>query len=66
MPEYGVIVRGSRAVVQRGQPVRRIEVPFLHPLSDPEYVFTLLGGQIRPDAPEIARITETGEVTYVR
>jgi len=66
MPEYGVLVRGSRAVAARGEPVRAIEVPFLHPLSDPEYVFTLLGGRIQHDAPEVARLSENGDVTYVR
>ncbi len=66
MPGYGALVRGSRAIAAHGEPVRAIEVPFLHPLSDSEYLFTLLGGRIQRDAPAIARVSENGEVTYVR
>jgi len=46
--------------------VRAIEVPFLHPLSDSEYLFTLVGGQFQRDAPTVARVSENGEATYVR
>jgi hypothetical protein len=66
MPGYGAIVRGSRAILAHGTPVRRIDVVALHPLSDSEYVFTLLGGRIARDAPDVATISETGEVTYGR
>jgi hypothetical protein len=66
MPGYGALVRGSREMLRRGEPIRHIEAPFLNPLSNPEYVFTLLGGRISPDSPTIARLSETGEVTYVR
>ena len=66
MPGYGALVRGSRAIAEHGEPVRAIEVPFLHPLSDPEYVFTLVGGRLQRDAPVTARVAENGEVTYVR
>ncbi len=66
MPGYGALVRGSREIAAHGEPVRAIDVPFLHPLSDSEYLFTLLGGRIQRDAPVIARVSENGEVTYVR
>jgi hypothetical protein len=66
MPGYGALVRGSRVIADRGEPVRAIDVPFLHPLSDPVYLFTLFGGRIQRDAPAIARVSENGEVTYVR
>ena len=66
MQGYGALVRGSRAIAERGEPVRAIEVPSLHPLSDPHYLFTLYGGHLQPDAPAIARIAENGDVTYVR
>ncbi len=65
-PSYGALVRGSRAVLAHGEPVARIEAPFLPPTSDPEFVYTILGGTIRRDAPVVARLSETGEVTYVR
>jgi hypothetical protein len=65
MNGYGALVRGSRAAAQ-GEPVRAIEVPFLHPLSDPDYLFTLVGGRFQSGAAAIARVSENGEVTYVR
>jgi hypothetical protein len=66
LPSYGALVRGSRAVVARGEPVRRIDAPFLPSSSNPEFVYTILHGQIRRDAPVVARLSETGEVTFVR
>jgi Dolichyl-phosphate-mannose-protein mannosyltransferase len=66
MTGYGALVRGSRTIADRGEPVRAIEVPFLHPLSDSEYLFTLVGGRLQRDAPTVARVSENGEVTYVR
>ena len=66
MHGYGALVRGSRAIADRGEPVRAIEVPWLHPLSDRDYLVTFFGGRIQPDAPTLARISETGDVTYVR
>jgi len=65
MPGYGAIVRGSRDVIRRGEPVRHIEAPWLHPLSDPEYVYTLLGGHLTAGAAVVAHVSDTGEVTYV-
>ncbi len=66
MQGYGAMVRGSRTLVDRGEPIRAIEVPFLHPLSDADYLFTLAGGRFQRDVPTVARIAENGEVTYVR
>jgi hypothetical protein len=66
MTGYGALVRGSRTIADRGEPVRAIDVPFLHPLSDSEYLFTLVGGRLQRDAPTAARVSENGEVTYVR
>jgi len=66
MNGYGALVRGSRTIAERGEPVRAIEVPFLHPLSDSEYLFTLVGGRFQRDTPTVARVSENGEVTYVR
>jgi hypothetical protein len=64
LPAYGALVQGSRTIAARGVPVRRIEAPFLPPLSDPGFVFTILGGQIRPDAPEVATLSESGDVSF--
>jgi hypothetical protein len=64
MPEYAALVRGSREAVRRGVPVRRVDAPFLPPLSDSTFVFSILGGELRPDAPVVARVSERGDVTY--
>jgi len=65
-PSYGALVRGSRALVARGEPIRRIEAPFLPALSDPEFVYTILGGTFRRDSQTVVRLSDTGEVTYIR
>lgn len=64
LPAYGAVIKGSRALVRRGEPVRRIEAPFLPATSDPEFAFRILGGQIRPDAAFAAKLSEDGTVTY--
>ncbi len=66
LPAYGALVSGSRAVVRHAEPMRRIEAPFLRESSDPEFIFRILGGRIDRDAPVAARLSERGEVTYVR
>jgi hypothetical protein len=65
-PSYGALVRGSRALVARGVSVRRIEAPFLPPLSDAEFVYTILGGRISRDSHVVAHLGANGEVTYDR
>ena len=66
LPEYGAVVQGSRDLVRRGEPLQRIEAPFLPPSADPEFVFRILGGQIRPDAVTVAVLSPGGEITYRR
>jgi hypothetical protein len=65
-PSYGALVRGSRALVARGEPVRRIEAPFLPPLSNADFVYTILGGKFSRDSQVVAHLTPRGEVTYDR
>jgi hypothetical protein len=65
LPGYGALVRGSRAVVARGEPMRSIDAPFLPPTSNPEFVYEILGGRINRHAPLAARLSATGEVVYV-
>jgi hypothetical protein len=66
MPEYGVLVAGSREVVKRGQPMRSIEPEFaLPPTSDPEFIFRILGGRIDRQAEWRAVISRDGLVSFV-
>ena len=67
LPEYHTLVEGSRKIARTGQPMRAISTAFpLPPTSDPEFLFTVLGGRIQRDAPWFARIGVGGEVTYGR
>jgi hypothetical protein len=66
MPEYGVLVAGSREVLKRGQPMRSIESEFALPsTSDPEFIFRIMGGRIDRQAPWRAVILRDGRVTYI-
>jgi hypothetical protein len=65
MPEYGVLVRGSRTIVERGQPIRAIETEFsLPPTSSPEFLYRVLGGRIDPRSPWVGVITSTAHIEY--
>jgi len=65
LPEYQTLVEGSRNIVRTGQPMRAISAAFpLPPTSDPEFLFTVLGGRIQRDARWFALIGVDGDVTY--
>ena len=65
MPEYGILLDGSRRLVERGQPVKGIRTQFPLPASaDPEFMFRILGGRIDPSAQFFALITREGEIAY--
>ena len=64
LPEYVTIVRASRRMAGRDVPLRRIEMDFLPPTCDPEFVYRILGGRI--EAEWIASVTPRGEVSYRR
>jgi hypothetical protein len=67
MPEYGALVRGSRTMVQRGQPLRGIETEFaLPPTSNSEFVYRILGGQFNDRSEWVGVISAQGGVTYRR
>jgi hypothetical protein len=66
LPEYGALVRGAGTIVQRQEPMRRIEAPFVREATDPEFLFRVLGGRIDRQAPVAARISPLGEVSYDR
>jgi hypothetical protein len=67
LPEYGVLVNGSRALVTRGEPVRAVRAEFTLPEStDPEFLYRILGGRIDARAPLTAVIHRDGSVEYAR
>lgn len=66
MPEYEILVRASRAVVARDQPMAAIEADFLPPTADPEFIFCILGGRIDRKAEWRTQIDWSGRVTYRR
>jgi len=66
LPEYGVLVTGSREIAGRQQPLRAIGTEFKLPEStDPEFLYRVLGGRIDKNAPASAVIKADGTVTYV-
>lgn len=66
MPEYGPLLRASRAIAARGQPMRRIEAAFLPATSSPHFLYEILGGRLAPDAEWIAVIDAAGAIRYER
>ena len=65
LPEYGPLLRGSRALRRRTPELRAIEVTFvLPPSSDPEFLYKVLGGKIAATAKYVATIERTGRVSY--
>ena len=65
MPEYGVLVDGSRALLKQQRTVRAIKTEFaLPPTTDPQFIYQILGGRIEPTSPWIAVIKADGHVAY--
>ena len=65
MPEYGILVDGSRRLVDRRFPVRAIRTEFKLPhTADPEFIYRVLGGRIEPSSHLSATITREGQVLY--
>lgn len=64
MPGYGLLVDGSREVLRRGVSVRAITADFLPLGADPEYLFTVLGGNLDPDGVWVAHIQPDGLVSW--
>jgi hypothetical protein len=65
MPQYGVLVDASRAIVGMGRPIRAIKTEFaLPPTSDPEFIYQILGGRIDRGARLVAVIKQNGNVAY--
>jgi hypothetical protein len=65
MPEYGVLVDGSRKILRTGQPMRAIRTEFaLPPTSDAEFVYRILGGRLDRQSPWVGIITSDGSVLF--
>jgi hypothetical protein len=64
MPEYRPLVRASRAMAARGQPLRRIEAAFVPATSSPTFCYEILGGRLSGDSPWVAIVNLRGEVRY--
>jgi len=66
MPAYEAILRASRHMVARGEPVRAIAAEFLPATSDPTFLYRILGGRVDPEAEWTAVVTPDGAVAYRR
>ena len=65
MPEYGVLVDGSRGLLKQQRAVRAIKTDFaLLPTADPQFIYRILGGRIEPTSRWIAVIKADGHVIY--
>ena len=64
MPEYAPLLRASRAIASRRQPMRRIDAPFVPVGVDRNFMYEILGGRLSPDSPWIAIVDPTGNVRY--
>ena len=67
MPQYETFVRASRTIVRSRQPMRAVRAGFdVPPTSNPEFIFTILGGRIERGAPWWAEIAPDSQVVYHR
>jgi hypothetical protein len=65
LPEYGALVKASRAIRRHTPEIRAIVAEFpLPPTADPEFVYEVLGGRVTPDAGFRAIVSRSGDVTY--
>ena len=62
-PQYGTMVRGSRALMARAPVVRDVRVSFdVHPTMDRQFIYKTLGGRIESTARYTATINADGSV----
>lgn len=67
MPEYRLLVDGSRRILSARESVRSIATDFALPsTADPEFLYTVLGGRIDSGSPWSAAIAVDGRVVYRR
>jgi hypothetical protein len=66
MPEYRPLLRASRVMAARHEPLRRIDARFIAPTSSSTFLYEILGGRLSPDSPWIAIVNPDGSVRYER
>ena len=65
MPEYGVLLDGSRKIARVPRPMRAIQTEFaLPPSTNPAFLYTILGGRIDRSSPYVAIIKADGAVAF--
>ena len=65
MPDYGLLLDGSRKIARLKQPMRAIRTELrLPPSSDPEFLYTILVGPVDPQSGWVALIEADGSVMY--
>jgi hypothetical protein len=65
MPEYGPLLDGSRKIARVPRPMRAIQADFpLPPSTNPEFLYTILGGRIDRSSPYTAVIKMDGSVVF--
>lgn len=65
MPDYGLLLDGSRKIARLKQPMRSIRTELrLPPSSDPEFLYTILVGPVDPQSAWVALIKADGSVMY--
>ena len=64
-PQYGALARGSLEIRRRVADIQGIGTEFsLPPATDPDFLYTILGGRITPDAQYRAIIDANGSVRF--
>jgi hypothetical protein len=65
MPEYGVLLDASRKIARIPQPMRAIHTEFpLPPSTDPEFLYTILGGRIDRASRVTAVVKPDGQIVF--
>jgi hypothetical protein len=62
-PQYGIMVRGSRQLIEQAPVLRDIRVTFdVHPTMDRQFIYKILGGRIDGSALYTATVNADGSV----
>jgi hypothetical protein len=65
MPEYGVLLDGSRKIARLTQPMRAIRTEFSLPrTTDPEFLYTILARRVDGQSSWVAVIKTDGAIVY--
>jgi hypothetical protein len=65
LPEYGLLLDGSRTLAKVPRPMRAIQTEFtLPPSTDSAFLYTILGGHIDRSSPYVAVIKADGSVEF--